>query len=281
MNIPSKEAIDQISGAGALIRSAIVVIGVGVVFFYCLNEHMVPDGLSLGDVLLLVLIALSFGLLLVAGLFFGVIAALAPFRLAIYLLTKCQRTATPPVVRGALTGYGLPIASCTMLLTIIALALISYCSGASVKPWMKFSGFCILGGFFMLMIFGLILPERLRLTALGAYAVAGALLLYCLLACQPPLLNMTMVALGVRSGAGSLILVSNEDHERIYALAQLAGIPIRFCQLPGTSQWATHDARTIWHGIGTTSYLALGKQTQATLTTPFPEPIWRSSSRQH
>ena len=88
-------------------------------------------------------------------------------------------------------------------------------------------------------------------------ALAIASILGPIFVLHPALSEITMTALGVRSVPGSLVLLSNEDHQKLDEIAKNSGLVINFCQLPSSGKWATTDVRVVWHGIGTTSYIRL------------------------
>ncbi|WP_143154199.1 hypothetical protein [Rhodanobacter sp. OK091] len=81
MKLPDKETLDRLKDLASLAQKAILAVGVWILFCYCLSERIVPDGLSLGDAMILIMIALAFGVVMILGVGYGMIAALAPAKL--------------------------------------------------------------------------------------------------------------------------------------------------------------------------------------------------------
>lgn len=277
MKIPSKEQTEQLKNLLSIAQAAVVVIGVLVVFLYCAAENITPDGLSLGDAFFLIWVALGFGFMFVVGTQLGVMVALIPTKWLLAFVDRLNdgRTSNQllpffqePFLRLG-SGFGLFSIALGVVLAVVT---------KTAFDWVAIRT----GGFFVLyggMLLVLCFTRNTKREALRTYsgltmlALASSMFIFCLGIVRPELLNYTMQLMGIRSEQGALLVVSSTDHDRLDELARQSGIRIDFCKLPLSSSWGTLDARVIWHGIGTTSYVKLldsGTEGRRNLLVPIP-----------
>lgn len=256
MKLPSKELLEQLKEIISIGRTTVVVIGVLVLFFYCISERVMPDGLSLGDALLLILIALGFGIIVLVGTLYGAITTLWFVQLLVSGVNRLKPAAPPTTLRPALRGFQIVSVLCCVIFVIAGFA--SYSVGGSIG-WqvLRTILFFPLVGFVLLLVFGVTNPASKLPGLRWSLGFAVLIFLSGMIATKPALLDLTMITMGIRSSPGALIVVSDSDHERLDELARQSGLTLEFCQLPRSSQWGTRDARAIWHGIGSTSWIKL------------------------
>jgi len=278
MKLPDKEMLEQMKSLGSLARSAIVSMGVALFFVYCWSEHILPDGLSIGDALLLILIALGFGVVLVFGIVYGAVVAIwfirllswfGKSRLGHYVGIKSVRSLHPSMM--SLDALICSIL-CAFVFTVLAVGAYIHTSpdDLGLERTLWFFPAC---GLFLLIVFATTSEVQQPLTMKFKAALGAGLVFAFLLSFRPVLLNMTFMAFGLRSNPAALIVISADEHARLEGLAKQSGLHVDFCQLPDSPKWATLNARAIWHGIGTTSYLSLidqGSSGNRTLTVPVP-----------
>ncbi|HKT29464.1 hypothetical protein [Dyella sp.] len=255
--ILSKEVLEKTKEIIFILRSIIAASGVLIVFFYCYTEHIIPDGMSFGDVIFLIFMALGFGALFVFGVFYGLVVAFAPWRGLLWLVNKTRRdpAASPWKIPPFLDGGVFMVVS---LLCLILFLLSGIESKASPDArWLGTLSYFALCGFLLLVIFGANHPSKYRLSVRLSMAIVIAIFLGLLPLTKPALLNITMTSLGIRSQQGALVLVSKDDYDRLTDLATQNGFIIDLFQFPHSSQWGMRGARVIWHGIGSTSYVRL------------------------
>ncbi|CAG9256070.1 conserved membrane hypothetical protein [Burkholderia diffusa] len=261
MKIPSKEQTEQLKNLLSIAQASVVVIGVLVVFLYCASENITPDGLSLGDAFFLIWIALGFGFMLVVGTQLGLMVALIPAKWFLAFIDRLNggRTShqlTPyfqePFLRLG-SGFGLFAIALGVVLAVVTKTTFDWVA-------IRTGGFFVLyGGALLVSCFA----RNTKRQPIRAYsgltmlALASSMFIVCLGSIKPELLNYTMQLMGIRSEPRALLVVSSTDHDRLDELAKQSGISMDFCKLPRSNSWGTLDARAVWHGIGTTSYVKL------------------------
>lgn len=261
MKIPSKEQTEQLKNLLSIAQTSVVVIGVLIIFLYCAAENFTPDGLSLGDAFFLIWIALGFGIMLVFGTQLGLILALIPIKWFLAFIDRLNGGRTSNQLLTFFQERFFLVASVFGWFGIafgVVLAVVT----RTTFDWtaIRTGGFFVLYGG-MLFIFCFTRdtkrqPIRVH-SAMTTLVLTGLMFGSCLGMVRPELLNYTMQFMGIRSESGALLVVSSTDHDRLDELAKQSGISINFCKLPRSSSWGTLDARAIWHGIGSTSYVKL------------------------
>ena len=275
MKLPKKEELERLKELASLGQKIILAVGVWILFCYCLSEKIMPDGLSLGDAMLLVLVTLGFGVVMAIGVVYGTFAALAPTKLIVVLCNYFDKSGQKRSLPTFFEGGFMTAVSIFCLAVFVLFGM--WGSSKATAPDMKllptlacFS--CI--GLLLLSCFAIKRdgdnPRKLIWSiSLGLMAV-----ILPIATIHPALMNITMTTLGIRSVPGSLVIVSAAERDSLEELAAQAEINIEFCQLPKSGQWATTDIRVVWHGIGTTSFVSLMDRTpngSRTLDIPLPK----------
>lgn len=206
LKFPSKENLESAKLVTGLVQTAIIVTGVSLAFLYCIGERITPTGLSLGDVLFIILIAFGFGVLMVLGSVYGAMAALFPMQCLVWLAKR--RTSQPEKridIVPSLQGKGNSITS-ILLLTLFGLLIVSTLDkGSPDFNVTRICAFFLVFGFWLLLVFGLRWPaERALAPALRVLILTGVMVA-TITTTSPSLLNFTMMIIGVRSEPSVLI----------------------------------------------------------------------------
>ena len=241
----------------SLVWKITITIGMFISFFYCVSEEIFPDGLSFGDVFILVWVAMGCGLLMLLGTAYGITAALLPLNCASCLVRKINLKNEFFEIHPFVKGKWWVFVSLSTILVFGLEGVIAFARGAQLGPAVRTILFFSLYGFMLLCVFNAAYFKRQSLSFLPTAMLTIGFFIACLPTTKPPLLNLTMSIVGIRLKQGALIVVSDPAHERLSELAQQSGLTIDFCQLPHSSKWATLDARVLWHNVGSTSYISL------------------------
>ncbi|AJX93923.1 hypothetical protein ISJ10_23245 [Burkholderia pseudomallei] len=257
LKLPSKDHLESLKIVANFGQASVIVAGVLLAFFYCAAERITPSGLSLGDVFSLVIITLGFGVLMIVGCGYGILATIFPLQCLIWVIERRNRQPAQRIeVIPALQGKGTALMS-IFLLALFLLLIYGLHAGAPDLNASRTLSFFPIFGFFLNFVFSTRWPAGRSLAPLSRIALAIALLGAIIGSVHPALLNFTMTIIGVRSEPAALIVVDKDEHARLEELAKQNGLDIRFCKLSATDSWATRDARAIWHNIGSTSYIRL------------------------
>jgi hypothetical protein len=274
VKLPAKETLDRFMYFASLAQKAILVVGVWILFCYCLSEQIMPDGLSIGDAMTLIMVALSFGVVMTVGIAYGMFAALAPVQFMLAIVNAIKKENKPSFTT-LWRGKIMTSMSVMFLLLIALLVLMSMSTGTASD--MKFGRtvgcFIVIG--MMLLCFFAVKRDDDKPRGLAWNLTLGALAIFApILTIHPAVMNITMTALGIRSAAGSLIVIDASQYPKIDEVLTQSGLNVHFCQLPKSGNWATTDARVVWHGVGNTSYVAFLDRPSAgqhTIATPIPK----------
>lgn len=276
MKLPDRKTIKNFNDLASLGQKAIVVVGVCVLFFYCQGEQITPDGLSLGDALLLIMSALGFGVVMLIGIIYGLTAGVAIVQLMIAGINwykKENKVSLMPLWQGK-TMIGISI---TLLVLLTVLVLVGMHSGVAADMKLESTVLCFVAIGILLLCSVFLKREGEAARSLSANLILGTLAVVTpLLMFHPAVMNITMTVLGVRSPPGSLIVIDNSVYPKVEEALKDSGFNVRFCQLPSSNAWATTDARVVWHGVGVTSFVRFidpssTEQTQYTVSTPIPK----------
>lgn len=256
MNLPAKEKLDQLKDLISLAQKTLLGVGVWILFCYCLSEQIRPDDLSLGDAMVLIMIALGFGVVMTVGIGYGIIAALAPIKLSIALSNaakKDNKLSLPTVLQGK---FMTSVSAVLLLLLCLLILVGEYSDTASdMKVTQTVTCFVVIGMLLLVIFFvrreGNELRSHTWNLALGTLAIVTPIVTL-----HPAAMNITMTALGIRSAPGSLIVFNPADYQGIEELLTQSGLKVHFCKLPKSGKWATTDARVVWHGVGATSFVS-------------------------
>jgi len=261
MTLPTKDQTEQAKNLLSIAQILVVAIGVLVVFSYCASERVTPDGLSLGDAFFLIWIALGFGFLMIVGTLFGMLAALYPAKWFLEFINRLNKNRTEYKLTPLLSELMWPMISALLLISVavgVALAIYS----KTVPDWdvLRTCGFFVYFGAMLLLFCFSRDTSRQQGRAtrtLSTVVIAVLMFISSIALVKPELLNYTMRLMGIRSDPGALLIISQSDHDHLVELAKESGVDIGFCKLPQSSRWGTQDARAVWNGIGSTSYIQL------------------------
>lgn len=256
MKLPSKETLDLVKGLTSLAQKAILAVGVLILVCYCLSEQIMPDGLSLGDAMTLIMIALGFGVVMVVGIAYGMIAALAPTKLMLVIINaikKGNRAAFAPFWQGKF----MTITSMVCLLLIGLFVLVGMHAGTASDMKLGQTILCYFTiGMLLLCIFAVKQEDRKPLSFAWSLGLGALAIVTPVLTLHPAAMNITMTALGIRSAPGSLIVLDSADYPKIEELVTHSGLSVHFCQLPKSEKWGTTDARVVWRGVGAMTFVS-------------------------
>lgn len=261
MTLPTKDQIEQTKNLLSIGQILVVAIGVLVVFSYCASEQVTPDGLSLGDAFFLIWIALGFGFLMIVGTLFGMLAALYPVKWYIGFINRLNKNRTAHELSPLLNQLMWPMISILLIMGVaVGVALAIYSKNTPDWGVLRTCGFFVCFGA-MLLLFCFSQDKNRQQIRVGktlsSLAIAVLMFISSVALIKPELLNYTMRLMGIRSDPGALLIISQADHEHLAELAKESGIAVEFCKLPQSSRWGTIDARAVWNGIGSTSYIQL------------------------
>ena len=276
MKLPDKKTMKSLKDLASMGQKVVLMIGVCVLFFYFLSEQIAPDGLSLGDALLLIMAALGFAVVMLIGIIYGLTAGVAIVQLIITgsnWFKKENKVSLMPLWQGKFM-IGISVA---VLVLLVVFVIVGMHAGVSGDMKLEKTVLCFLSIGILLLCSIFIEREGVTPRSLGANLVIGTLAIVTpLLLFHPAVVNITMIVLGVRSPPGSLIVIDNSIYPRIEEVLKKSGFNVHFCQLPSSNAWGTTDARVVWNAGGETSFISFidrssTEQTQYTMSTPVPK----------
>lgn len=256
VKLPAKETLDRFKDIASLAQKAILAMGVWILFCYCLSEQIMPDGLSLGDAMVFIIIALGFGVVMVMGITYGTFIALAPLKL-LMAITGANKKESKASLATFWQGKFMTAISIVCMVLFGLLVVVSVYTGIASDMKLEQTILCYFTiGMLLLCIFAVKHEDRKSLglpwkLGLGALAIVTPVLTL-----HPAAMNITMTALGIRSAPGSLIVIDAGDYPKVEELVTQSGLNVHFCQLPKSGNWATTDARVVWHGVGANSFVS-------------------------
>lgn len=274
MTLPAKEALDRLKDLASLSQKAILAVGVWILFCYCLSERIMPDGLSLGDAMILIMIALGFGVVMILGVGYGMIAALAPAKLILSVANAIKKGK-----KSSFTAFWRDKVMTSMSIVFIFLLGVLVLSGMSTRSAsdMKLGqtvGCFVTIGLLLLWLFALKYEDE-KPRSLTWNLFLGALVIVTpVVMLRPALMDITMSGFGIRSVPGSLIVIDAADYPKIEEVITQSGLNAHFCRLSKSGNWATTDARVVWHGVGITSFVSFRDRSSAgqhTISIPVPK----------
>ncbi|WP_053572588.1 hypothetical protein [Caballeronia cordobensis] len=258
-----KSLIDVIQASFSTAWKAVLLLGGAVLIAYCYFEGIVPEGLSLGDAFFLASAAFSFTCIALIGIGFGAFAALWALKLFVvannFRLKRCGKPPAALLHRAVDNGATVFMSLIVTLAFGSTLVLLKDQSpdARMHATLLFFAAAGLIGGILLLIVPTEAQRPSIRLTvSFLAMTIFGLLV-----ATRPALLNLAMVNLGVRSAPGQVVLFSDAEHTQLAAIATASGVKVQFCKLPTTDKWGTRDARAVWHGVGSSSYVRLFDET--------------------
>jgi OOP family OmpA-OmpF porin len=234
-----------------------IAVGVIVTFCYCAFEaQFLPAGLSLGDSLLFLFVAMGFGLsyLLWVALGCVVVVGLSAWRLGRLGFGVVDKSA---LFIGALL-VGVPW-------VVIAFGLSDGWRTAVEIVAPLLSGICYLCALLIgskqtkeahLPDGGPPAPQKLRQLKIVYFGIALILPLIFGTQVSLRLMSNAMSTLGIRTERASLI-VDDANYRAIQSVADLIDLPVLACRASDGGAHFVHGVRVWWHGIGERSYVEL------------------------
>jgi hypothetical protein len=244
-----------------------LTIGGLVVLSYLALESVFPRGLTLSDSFLLIYTALIFGGVMVGGTFIG--CALSYW--IVYFVVWCRQRkggragVTRPEIYAAINSGFLFIMSLSLALLVALLIFSRNISDSNQRQLLTLGYFLVLGVWFI-GLFGM--KREGQPHVVRRICVFLSLTVGLMVAIKPILLDITMSTVGLRSNQGELVALTAADKSKITALAEMHGLSVEFCDVPGTKFYGTTHLQVVWHRVGDASYvrLTIGREPrQATL----------------
>jgi hypothetical protein len=256
MNFPSKDQLERVKLLLSIVWSGILVVGGLVIVCYCWTEGFLPDGMSFGDAFTLGYASFSFIAFIAIGLFFGAASALWVVRLMLLVGNVFLRRKGKPAseLNGGLKG-GFNIIVSVLVTALMIFVAVAYPGPVDLQIRNILTFFSLLG-FVGLCFFGAKVPARPPASVKTGVLVLVGLAICAAAGTRPELLNFSLSILGVRSFPSDIVVVDSSAHDKLIEMADVNGLKVQFCQT-GPDQWGTFDARTVWNGIGKTSYVRL------------------------
>jgi OOP family OmpA-OmpF porin len=245
-----KELLSSLNSYGSLLVKLVITIGIVVVFSYCaFSINFFPKGLTLGDSLVFIFIALGFGIFYIFWLALGYLTLYGlfyPFTLKL----------------GKNDDLGSKVLMFIVGLIFFGFLLLFYFSTNDFRSVIAplASGLIILIATF----FWNTQPEGLNPEELEKRerARVGIILIAFFIA---PLIGMTAVSqiidssfrvFGINQKNVSLVL-SESNYKIVNGTAKGLDIPIFGCELEKETTRIVHNVNMLWHGIGDKSLIVL------------------------
>jgi MFS family permease len=256
MKLPSSETTKSLNDLASLGQKLILSLGVFVLFCYCFSEQIMPDGLSLGDAVVLIMAALSFGLVMLVGTVYGMTAGVCIVQ-AMVLIANALKKENKVSLAKMWQGKSMMVMSIILLIVLVLFVVVGHYMNAAGDMKLEQTVLCFIAiGMLLICALG-IKREEEKPRTLTANIFIGALVTFTpLLVFHPAVMNITMITLGIRSVPGSLIVVDASAYPKVQEVIERSGLNINFCRLQGSGSWATTDARAVWHGVGATSFVS-------------------------
>lgn len=250
-----------------------------IILLYLATERIFPRGLTFGDSLLLVYSATMFGIVMLIGTLLGAAAIYWLFFLVTTALISCQKR------RGTSADFEIHpaiksnlFAAVSFFFTSLIIFTIYLKRPLSNPEYILTLVYFLATGIFLLAIFGIKSKNKLTLKTKSIFFVVMATAFMALT--KPALLNITMIAIGVRSWPGELVTVDEEDKKKIEGISRLHGLTVDFCDIAGTNLQGTKDLEVVWHHIGEVSYVRIvGEKRKATVLMPLGRSVETYPSR--
>lgn len=274
VKLPDKETLDRLKDLASLAQKAILAVGVWILFCYCLSERIMPDGLSLGDAMILIMIALGFGVVMTLGVWYGMIAALAPAKLILAVgnaITKGKRSSFTAFWRDKV----MTLISVVFLFLLGVLVLIGMTTGSTSDMKLGQTVGCFVTiGLLLLWLFAVKYEDKKPRSLTWTLVLCALAIVTPVVVFHPAVMDITMAGFGIRSAPGSLIVIDAADYPKIEEVMIQSGLNAHFCRLSKSGNWATTDARVVWHGVGITSFVSFRDSSSAgkhTISIPVPK----------
>ncbi|TDQ83483.1 hypothetical protein [Paraburkholderia silvatlantica] len=257
MKRPTKEQLEYVKAFLGVVWIGILIIGGFVVVSYCWSEGFLPDGISFGDAFLLGYASFSFAVILVIGALFGSTCAFWLVAAILWIGNRYRkkRGLAEAEFRDQFKGkFNLCM---SVVVTIPLAAVVIMLPGPIDMHLQGTAAFFFLLGFAGLCFFGVKAPQRQPMGLKVASWVGFLLVVVAMIGTRPALLNISMGMVGIRSLPSNLVAIGDSEYGQLSQVAKINNLNIKFCRLQETQQWGTFDARAVWNGIGTTSYVRL------------------------
>ncbi|PMH17120.1 OmpA family protein [Vibrio splendidus] len=250
----TKERLERYSLMGSMTVKLTVALGVIALFAYCaFQANFFPTGLSIGDTLLFLFVALGFGIFYLFWLGMGIVA--------------CYFTAYP--FKKNMYGNDGKARYLNLLLVPIFLILLFIISSVSGDPVSMiapiFSGAVIV---IVTYFWKEPLPESPTNTSVNNSKQVKALFVFIAVFFIPLIggsainlfVGSTVRILGLSVNHASLV-VNDESLKTLRSVAAEHKIPVMGCQVEGTDLTILHNFKVWWHGMGDRSLVELLKPT--------------------
>jgi OOP family OmpA-OmpF porin len=241
MEFALKEVLDNLENYGALTVKLIIALGVIVVFSYCAFQiNFFPTGLTIGDSLVFIFIALGFG---VFYLFWLLLAYTAVYSLAYFKINKSKFFSSESLLMFFLGIF-----------IIVLLGIYIYWVGdfmSILAPLMSGALLIITTSFWNTEKGSLSDEEystkKKRRVQVGIFAV----LIVPLIAVSAisEFVNGSIRILGIQQKHKSIVLDKN-NFKVIQDVAKELNLPIYGCVTNGKQSNIVHNFNILWHGLG-------------------------------
>ena len=249
----AQEILDDINKYHKLLTGAVITTGIFVVFCYCaFIINFFPSGLTLGDSLIFIFIALGFGVLYFLWLGLGYLSVFGLTHPWHKVLGEKERFS--PVFIGIASGAAL------------------FLSALTTGDTIKFLVSSLLSGFILLFAVnlwgkvekGTQLEEKptkennRTLIKLRLAVIMMALFGVPILASPvvSKLISTSFKSFGISHDNVSLILDRN-NYEIVEGVSKSLGVEFKGCILEGNKVRIVNNIKVLWHGIGDQSLIAL------------------------
>ncbi|PMG61664.1 hypothetical protein BCU88_09250 [Vibrio splendidus] len=250
----TKERLERYSLMGSMTVKLTVALGVIALFAYCaFQANFFPTGLSIGDTLLFLFVALGFGIFYLFWLGMGIVA--------------CYFTAYP--FKKNMYGNDGKARYLNLLLVPIFLILLFIISSVSGDPVSMIAP--IFSGAVIVIVTYFRkepLPESPTNTSVNNSKQVKALFVFIAVFFIPLIggsainlfVGSTVRILGLSVNHASLV-VNDESLKTLRSVAAEHKIPVMGCQVEGTDLTILHNFKVWWHGMGDRSLVELLKPT--------------------
>lgn len=245
-----------------VIDSAKLVFAVGflLLFAYCFFEGFIQAGIAIGDVFLFAYIAFSFSVIYSVGLVYGALSSVWLIHLIAWASNRKEKKVGVTVLHSAIRDKWLPYFSFFVFLLVIVPVSIAGMNSPDVEsdlhPWIIF-GTLWACGFFILALFAVSHAGKVadKDSVSLKIRIAVAVAIGLLIAAHPPLLNLTMEQIGIRSKVSDIVTVDEISYKKVISVAKLKRVSLKSCQLDGQSLWVIKDLKVVWNGFGEKSFI--------------------------